>query len=50
MSGPQPFIKDPLTAKSLGWFLFIAGALVLYDAYDRRGANPTWPLGAILPF
>ena len=47
---PRPVISDPRTAKLLGWVLFTAGALVLYDAYDRRGAKAPWPLSGILPF
>jgi hypothetical protein len=47
---PRPFIADIRTAKILGWALFIAGASVLYDAYDRRGGKAPWPLSGILPF
>ncbi len=47
---PRPWITDGRSALLIGWALFVAGALVLYDAYDRRGRNPRWPLGAILPF
>jgi hypothetical protein len=47
---PRPFFTNPTTAKTLGWFLFITGALVLYDAYDRRGGKAPWPMGAVLPF
>ncbi len=47
---PRPFFADGRHAKVLGWFLFVAGALVLYDAYDRRGGHAPFPLGAVLPF
>lgn len=50
MSGRQPFIKNARTAKQLGWVLFIAGGLILYDAYDGRGGHAPWPLGIVLPF
>jgi len=46
----RPAIADPTFAKVAGWALFIAGALVLYDAYDRRGGHAPFPLGAVLPF
>jgi hypothetical protein len=47
---PRPFIGNARTAKLLGWVLFAAGALTLYDAYDRRGGKAPWPLSGILPF
>lgn len=35
----QPWIKDQTTAIVLGILLFAAGVLVLYDAWERRGAR-----------
>lgn len=46
----RPFIADARTAKLFGWALFIAGGLVLWDAYDGRGGHAPWPLGMVLPF
>lgn len=47
---PRPFIANKTTALLLGWVSFAFGALVLYDAYDRRGGKAPWPLSGILPF
>lgn len=46
----RPIIENARTAKLLGWALFIAGSLALYDAYDGRGQKAAWPLGAVFPF
>ena len=35
----RPAIADQGRAKWLGIALTVAGALVLYDAYERRGGN-----------
>lgn len=39
----QPFIKNANVAKWTGAILMIAGAFVLYDAYEGRGDDkPFW--------
>jgi hypothetical protein len=45
----QPWIADKRTAVLLGLMLFVAGAIVLWDAYERRGGRAPWPLRAFLP-
>lgn len=45
----QPWIRDQRRAIGLGLILFAVAVLVLYDAYDRRGSRPPWPLRALLP-
>lgn len=44
------FIKDRRVEITLGIFLFLAGALLLYDAFDARGKKLPWPAGAIAPW
>lgn len=44
------FIQDRKTEIFLGVFLFLAGALLLYDAFDARGRKLPWPAGAIAPW
>lgn len=34
----------------IGIILFIAGAMLLWDAWNGRGKDAPWPIGAILPF
>lgn len=46
----KPFFANARTAKLVGWTLFIAGSLALWDAYDGRGGRVPWPLGAVCPF
>lgn len=42
-SANQPLIKNEKVAKVLGATLMIAGAIVLYDAYEGRGGSkPFW--------
>jgi hypothetical protein len=45
-----PFFSSARTAKLVGWSLFIAGSLALYDAYDGRGTRGPWPASALFPF
>jgi hypothetical protein len=40
---PSPIIRDQQTAKIAGVVLLSAGAYLLYDAYEARGASrPFW--------
>jgi hypothetical protein len=43
-------IKDRGMEIFLGLILFLAGALLLYDAFDARGKKMPWPAGAIAPW
>lgn len=40
----RPFIRDPVTEALAGLALFIAGAVLLHDAYDARGRKLPWPM------
>lgn len=44
------FIKDRKMEILVGVILFLAGALLLYDAFDGRGKKMPWPGGAIAPW
>lgn len=44
------FIQDRKTEILIGFVLFMAGALLLYDAFDGRGRKMPWPGGAIAPW
>lgn len=46
----RPWIDDQRTAKWIGVVLLAAALLVLYDAYERRGARTPMLLRPILPF
>lgn len=42
MSG-RPVVRDARQAKLLGVVAIVTGSLLLYDAYDARGASkPLW--------
>lgn len=43
-------IEDRKCEILLGLGLFLVGALLIYDAFDRRGKKVPWPGGAILPW
>jgi hypothetical protein len=43
---PLPKMPYPI----LGWAVLAIGFIILYDAYDGRGREMTFPLGAITPF
>lgn len=45
----KPWIRDKRAAVLLGLALFVAGVVVLWDAYERRGGRAPWPLRAFLP-
>lgn len=45
----QPWIKDQRTAKWVGLAVFTVGVLILYDAYERRGARTPALLRPFLP-
>ena len=34
----------------LGWVVLALGLVILYDAYDGRGREASFPLGSILPW
>lgn len=39
----RPFVKNQSAAKWWGFGLFLVGAFLLYDAYERRGVStPRW--------
>jgi hypothetical protein len=44
------FLKSRTAEIWLGIILFLAGALLLYDAFDARGKKIPWPGGAIAPW
>jgi hypothetical protein len=44
------FIKDRKLEIFVGVILFLVGALLVWDAFDGRGKNLPWPLGAIAPW
>lgn len=44
------FVKNRKTEIFLGIVLFMAGALLIWDAFDGRGRKVPWPGGAILPW
>lgn len=44
------FIQDRKTEIILGIVLFMAGALLLFDAFDARGKKMPWPMGAVAPW
>lgn len=44
------FIKNRRVEITLGLFLFLFGAWLLYDAFDARGKKMPWPAGAITPW
>jgi hypothetical protein len=44
------FIQNRAFEILLGVVLFMAGALLVYDAYDGRGKKLPWPGGAIAPW
>lgn len=43
-------IEDRKTEIFVGLLLFLIGAVLIYDAFDRRGKKVPWPGGAILPW
>lgn len=45
----RPWIADQRTAIILGLGLFAAAVLILYDAYERRGARTPLVLRPFLP-
>jgi len=44
------FIKSRPVEITLGVILFMIGALLIWDAFDGRGKQLPWPLGAIAPW
>jgi hypothetical protein len=44
------FIQNRALEILIGVVLFLAGALLVYDAYDARGKKLPWPGGAIAPW
>jgi hypothetical protein len=44
------FIQNRALEILIGVILFMAGALLVYDAYDGRGKKIPWPGGAIAPW
>lgn len=45
----RPFIPDQGTAIFLGLLLFVGGVVLLWDAYERRGARTPMILRPFLP-
>jgi hypothetical protein len=45
----RPFIANQGTAIFFGLMLFIGGAILLWDAYERRGARTPLILRPFLP-
>jgi hypothetical protein len=46
----RPLIRDHDTAVVVGAALALAGFLVLYGAWEGRGAKKPWFLGPFLPW
>lgn len=44
------FIQNRKYEILIGVILFLAGALLVYDAYDARGKKMPWPAGALAPW
>jgi hypothetical protein len=44
------FIQNRALEILIGVVLFMAGALLVWDAYDGRGKKLPWPGGAIAPW
>lgn len=44
------FMKNRRNEIIIGIVLFMAGALLLYDAFDARGKKLPWPAGAVAPW
>lgn len=44
------FIKDRKVEIIVGLILFLAGGVMLWDAFDGRGRKMPWPGGAIMPW
>lgn len=44
------FIQKRSVEIIIGLILFMAGCLLLYDAFDSRGKKMPWPGGAIAPW
>jgi hypothetical protein len=44
---PRPTFRDQGTAVVLGAALLLAGGWCLYDAWERRGQRPPWPVRVI---
>jgi hypothetical protein len=45
----RPWVANKTTAVAVGLLLFVAGMLLLYDAYDRRGGRAPWIIRAFIP-
>lgn len=43
-------IKDQKVEITFGILLFIAGMLLLWDAFDGRGKNMPWPASGLMPW
>jgi hypothetical protein len=43
---PIPKFPHPV----IGWLLFFAAAIVLYDSYDGRGKQGPYPVSTIFPW
>jgi hypothetical protein len=44
------FFKNRRMEILIGAILFLAGCLLLYDAYDARGKKMPWPAGGLAPW
>jgi hypothetical protein len=44
------FIGDRKAEILVGLVLFLAGSMLIWDAFDGRGKKMPWPGGAIMPF
>jgi hypothetical protein len=44
------FMQNRMLEILIGIVLFMAGALLVYDAYDGRGKKLPWPAGAVAPW
>lgn len=44
------FMQNRRAEIALGVFLFLVGALLVYDAFDARGKKLPWPIGAVAPW
>lgn len=44
------FIQDRRAEIAIGLFLFLIGALLMYDAFDGRGKPVPWPANKLTPW
>ena len=43
----RPLFRSQAAAVATGLGLFVAGSWCLYDAWERRGQRPPWPVRVV---